>query len=179
MEIKFRANDHLTIDYLRHLFNAPASGPIRLSLANDFGRMAVGLYKVSDTPIGKPDDELTVTLVLPRHQTTYAAMTRYVFFTEADTKRLNMILDALFNIDLDTYYLQGIQAGMPKRDIIEAFVVSRISCRPTMPRRWVNEPTGHHSPPSVAKPTLSIERRVIISARYSHPNLRKSNRIHI
>lgn len=100
MEIKFRANDHLTIDYLRHLFNAPASGPIRLSLANDFGRMAVGLYKVSDTPIGKPDDELTVTLVLPRHQTTYAAMTRYVFFTEADTKRLNMILDALFNIDL-------------------------------------------------------------------------------
>ncbi|MFR5936281.1 MAG: hypothetical protein ACLUGU_12170 [Alistipes shahii] len=52
-------------------------------------------------------------------------MTRYVFFTEADTKRLNMILDALFNIDLDTYYLQGIQAGMPKRDIIEAFVVSR------------------------------------------------------
>ena len=36
-----------------------------------------------------------------------------------------MILDALFNIDLDTYYLQGIQAGMPKRDIIEAFVISR------------------------------------------------------
>lgn len=125
MEIRFRANDQLTIDYLRHLFNAPASGPIRLSLANDFGRMAVGLYKVSDTPIGRPDDDLTVTLVLPRHQTTYAAMTRYVFFTEADTKRLNMILDALFNIDLDTYYLQGIQAGMPKRDIIEAFVVSR------------------------------------------------------
>ncbi len=36
-----------------------------------------------------------------------------------------MILDALFNIDLDTYFIQGIQAGMPKRDIIEAFVVSR------------------------------------------------------
>lgn len=79
MEIRFRANDQLTIDYLRHLFNAPAPGPIRLSLANDFGRMAVGLYKVSDTPIGRPDDELTVTLILPRHQTTYAALTRYVF----------------------------------------------------------------------------------------------------
>lgn len=125
MEIKFRANNQLSLDYLRHLFNAPVSESIRLSLANDFGRMAVGLYKASDTPVDYPEDNLTVTLVLPRHQTTYPAMTRYVYFTEADTRRLNMILDALFNIDLDTYYLQGIQAGMPKRDVIEGFVVSR------------------------------------------------------
>jgi hypothetical protein len=68
---------------------------------------------------------MTATLVLPRHQTTYAAMTRYIYFTNVDTKRLNMILDALFNIDLDTFYLQGIQAGIPKRDIIEAFIISR------------------------------------------------------
>lgn len=125
MQIKFRADDQLSLDYLRYLFNAKSNHPIRISLSNDFGRMAVGLYKISDKPDTRPDDQLTVTLVLPRHQTTNAAMTRYIFFTDVDTKRLNMILDALFNIDLDTFYLQGIQAGMPKRDIIEAFVVSR------------------------------------------------------
>ncbi len=125
MEIKFRANDQLALDYLRHLFNSPAPGPIRLSLASDFGRMAVGLFKTSDTPIEHTDDVFTVTLVLPRHQATAAAMTRYAYFSEADTKRLNAIIDALFNIDLDTYYLQGIQAGMPKRDVIEGFVLSR------------------------------------------------------
>ncbi|WP_299222217.1 hypothetical protein [uncultured Alistipes sp.] len=125
MEIKFRVSDQLALDYLRYLFNAPAPEPIRLSLASDFGRMAIGLYKTSDTPIDQSEDDRTVTLVLPRHQTTAAAMTRYIYFTEADTKRLNMILDALFNIDLDTYYLQGIQAGMPKRDVIEGFVLSR------------------------------------------------------
>ncbi len=125
MEIKFRANSSLMLDYLRHLFNAEPDGPIRISLANDFGRMAVGLYKSSTAPIERTDDELTVTLVLPRTQTTKSAQFRYVFFTDTDNKRLNLILDALFNIDLDTYYLQGIQAGMPKRDIIEAFIVSR------------------------------------------------------
>lgn len=125
MEIKFRAHDQLSIDYLRYLFDAEPDGPIRISLTNDFGRMVVGLYKVSDIPEDHEDDPLTVTLLLPRHQTTSAAMTRYIHFTKADTKRLNMILDALFNIDLDTYYLQGIQAGMPKRDIIEGFVISR------------------------------------------------------
>ncbi|MEG2063512.1 MAG: hypothetical protein RRY23_00075 [Alistipes sp.] len=125
MQIKFRPTNQLSHDYLRYLFNANQGEPIRITLANDFGRMAVGLYKVSDKPDDHQEDDLTVTLVLPRHQTTFAAMARYVFFTNVDTKRLNMILDALFNIDLDTYYLQGIQAGMPKCDIIEAFVVSR------------------------------------------------------
>ena len=125
MKIKFRPDDQVSFDYLHYLFNASPGKPIRVTLTNDFGRMAVGLYKVSDRPGDLPDDSLTVTLILPRHQTTYAAQTRHIFFTRVDTKRLNMILDALFNIDLDTYYLQGIQAGMPKRDIIEAFVVSR------------------------------------------------------
>ena len=125
MEIKFRANNRLALDYLRHLFKAEQTGPIRISLANDFGRMVVGLYKMSDEPADPPADDLTVTLILPRHQTTHATQFRYAFLTAADTKRLNLILDALFNIDLDTYFVQGIQAGMPKRDIIEAFVISR------------------------------------------------------
>jgi len=125
MEITFRANSRLALDYLRHLFKAEPTGPIRISLANDFGRMVVGLYKSSNTPIERAADELTVTLVLPRHRTTNAAQFHYAFLTDVDIKRLNMILDALFNIDLDTYFIQGIQAGMPKRDIIEAFVVSR------------------------------------------------------
>lgn len=125
MQIKFRTKDQLALDYLRYLFNAKPEQPIRLTLANDFGRMAVGLYKFSDKPDARSDDSMTATLVLPRHQTTYAAMTRHIYFTDVDTKRLSMILDALFNIDLDTFYLQGIQAGIPKRDIIEAFIISR------------------------------------------------------
>lgn len=125
MQIKFRTKDQLALDYLRYLFNTPPEQPIRLTLANDFGRMAVGLYKFSEKPDDRPDDTMTATLVLPRHQITYAARTRYIYFTDVDIKRLNMILDALFNIDLDTFYLQGIQAGIPKRDIIEAFIISR------------------------------------------------------
>ena len=125
MEITFRANSRLALDYLRHLFKAEPTGPIRISLANDFGRMVVGLYKSSNIPIERAADELTVTLVLPRHRTTNAAQFHYAFLTDVDIKRLNMILDALFNIDLDAYFVQGIQAGMQKRDIIEAFIISR------------------------------------------------------
>ena len=65
MEIKFRANNTLLLDYLRHIFGAEQTGLIRLSLTNDFGRMVVGLYKTCDKPVETVDDELTVTLVMP------------------------------------------------------------------------------------------------------------------
>ena len=68
MQIKFRPDDQLSYDYLRYLFDARPGEPIRITLANDFGRMAVGLYKVSDKPDDHPDDLLTATLVLPRHR---------------------------------------------------------------------------------------------------------------
>ena len=56
MEITFRANSRLALDYLRHLFKAEPTGPIRISLANDFGRMVVGLYKSSNPPIERAAD---------------------------------------------------------------------------------------------------------------------------
>lgn len=125
MQIQFTPSSELTLDYLCYLFKADPGQPIRLTLSNDFGRMAAGIYKTSEQPVMLPQNRLTVTLILPRHQATRPARARYAYFSQSDTRRLNLILDALLNIDLDTYYLQGIQAGMPKQDIIESFVVSR------------------------------------------------------
>lgn len=125
MELKFKARDPLTVDYLRYLFKSPADGAIRISLSNDFGRMVVGMFKTSDRPVESPEGPNVVTLRLPSHWTTQAARTKYAYLTETDMQRLNMILLALFNIEIDTYYIKGIQAGMAKCDIINAFIVSR------------------------------------------------------
>ncbi len=125
MTVKFRASNPMLLDYLRYISKTTDDGPIRLSSTNDFGKMSIGLYKLSSEPINIQEDELTVELVLPRHQTTAQCQYRYVYFTESDMKRLNYILNAIFNLDLDTYYLQGIQAGMPKIDIIDGFIISR------------------------------------------------------
>lgn len=125
MQIKFQPSSELALDYLRNLFKADPGQPIRLTLGNDFGRMALGIYKTSEQPVVLPDHPLTVTMTLPQSLAAHPARARYIYFTKADMRRLNLILDALLNIDLDTYYIQGIQAGMQKRDIIESFVISR------------------------------------------------------
>lgn len=125
MHIKFNVKTPLLRDYLRHLFKIDNNNRVKITLSHDFGRMAVGLYKQSDDPPEIEDSDNAVTIILPRHRTTNVALTRYIYYTEADTQRLNYILEALFNVDLDTYYLQGIKTGLAKCDIIDAFMKTR------------------------------------------------------
>ncbi len=125
MNIKLKVKTPLLRDYLRHLFKIDNRDCVKLTLSHDFGRMAVGLYKLSEVPVDTQDDDRTITLTLPSHKTTNAALTKYVFYTDADTQRLNYILNALFNIDLDIFYLEGLKTGLSKCDIIDAFMEDR------------------------------------------------------
>lgn len=125
MHIKFNVKTALLRDYLCHIFKIDVQGRVKLTLSHDFGRMAVGLYKQSDDPPEIEEDDKTVTLILPSHRTTNAALTKHVFYTDLDTQRLNYILNALLNIDLNNFYLQGLKTGLAKCDIIDAFMVAR------------------------------------------------------
>jgi hypothetical protein len=124
MKIKFRADSQNNLDYLRYLFKAKPGEVVKVTLSDDFGRMAVALYTPSEKRDHQPLDELTVWLRLPRHNT-IAGTTGPVEYTDAMQKRLNLILAARFNIELNAYYTKGIAMGIPKQEIIKSFILSR------------------------------------------------------
>jgi hypothetical protein len=124
MRIKFRADNQNNLDYLRYLFKARPGKDVRVRLSDDFGRMAVAFYESCEKRDNRPVDELTVWLRLPRHNV-IGGTTGPVQYTEAMQKRLNLMLTARFNMELNAYYIRGIAMGIPKQEIIKSFIISR------------------------------------------------------
>jgi hypothetical protein len=124
MRIKFRAQNQYNLDYLRYIFDARPGEDVNITLTEDFGRMAMAMFQPCEKRDAKPDDELTVYLRLPRHKT-IAGTTHRIYYPAAMQRRLNLLLSAQFNNELNTYYAQGIALGIPKKEIIEAFMDSR------------------------------------------------------
>ena len=83
----------------------------------------------ANKPVGKrhkprrPPVELS--LALPDNDATWPLRDKWLYYPVADTKALNMALKATFDIDFGLYYARGIAQGWRKKDVVEAFVVSR------------------------------------------------------
>lgn len=125
MTVKFNAKNKVLFNYLIYLFPPNPSGTLRVTIKNDFGRLVVALVSRSPDEVPLEKNEFTVNLRLPKNTLTKNAELCYLYFTDQNQARLNLLLDALFNLDLNTYYQKGCKRNIPKRDIIEAFVVSR------------------------------------------------------
>lgn len=91
--------------------------------------MEPGLDETANTPARKrhkprrPPVELS--LALPDNDATWPLRDKWLYYPMADTKALNMALKATFDIDFGLYYARGIAQGWRKKDVVEAFVVSR------------------------------------------------------
>ena len=117
-------NDMLT-DYLRYLFPTDQNHPLKVSAAHEFGELLIAHARTSDRPVKRPEGDNVIEIELPLNDATQSLMNHFLFYSVGDMKRLNMGLRSLFNIDLYTYYLKGLDLGWLKKDIIEAFITSR------------------------------------------------------
>lgn len=114
----------LHLDYLNYIFERDAAGNYVVDRRHDFGKLVVSLVKYSKFPV--PDKRAnTVKFMLPASRPLENASKSYVYITKEDQAKLNDFLDALFNIDFDRYYLDGMQLKFQQKDIIQAFIVSR------------------------------------------------------
>lgn len=125
MTVKFNAKNKVLFNYLAYLFQRAPDGSFRVTMKNDFGRLVIALVRRSPAEILLEENELTATLHLPRNTLTQSAEFSYLYFTAQDAARLNVLLDTIFNLDLNAYYQKGCKKRIQKREIIEAFVVSR------------------------------------------------------
>ena len=113
-------------DFLRYLFPPDEkSGVCMVSVTHPTGALMVACARASDTPVQSAGDHL-VQVDLPKYGNgTFPLLNHYVYFTKADTTRINLALRAEFELDFAGYYRRGEELGMRKMDIIEAYIFSR------------------------------------------------------
>lgn len=125
MIVKINIKNKVLHNYLSHLFHRDPDGSLRVTMRNEFGRLVVALVRRSPTEISLKEGEFTASLHLPKNTLTKNADSSHLYFTAQDAARLNVLLDTIFELDLNAYYQKGCKKKIPKREIIEAFVVNR------------------------------------------------------
>lgn len=125
MIVKLNIKNKILFNYLDYLFIRNPDGTHHVTMKNDFGRLLVALVRRSPTEVPVRNDGFTARLKLPKNICSQNAEFYHLYFTEQDAARLNVLLDTIFNLDLNAYYLKGSKRNIQKREIIEAFIVSR------------------------------------------------------
>lgn len=125
MRLFLQLDSEMLTDYIRYIFNGDGTSPLKISSSHEFGELLIAHARTSDRPVPRPDGNHVIEIELPMSNATQSLANRFLYYSKADMKRLNMGLNAIFNIDLRTYYLKGLDLEWPKKDIITAFITSR------------------------------------------------------
>ncbi len=130
-DVKLKVDNPMLADYLAWIFPPDKEGaPLRVTAGNSIGRLLVAHCQVTDNgrerePVSRGSRSVTVNLSLPNDSATKPLLGKWLWYSPASTAALNMALKAVFDIDFHAYYLKGLEIGHQKKDVVEAFIVSR------------------------------------------------------
>lgn len=125
MRLFLQLDSEMLTDYIRYIFNGDGTSPLKISSSHEFGELLIAHARTSDRPVSRPDGNHVIEIELPMNNATQSLANRFLYYSKADTKRLNMALHAIFNIDFQQYYLKGLELEFSKKDIVTAFITSR------------------------------------------------------
>lgn len=126
MTIFFKAENMMLTDYLRYLFPPDDNGNVCVvKSAHDFGALLISHVRESERPVMIPEGDFVLELKLPLCDATQSIANKFIYYSVGDMRRLNSGLAAIFDIDLKAFYLKAEGMGFSKKEIIEAFVISR------------------------------------------------------
>ncbi|MGM9737120.1 MAG: hypothetical protein ACI3ZT_01745 [Candidatus Cryptobacteroides sp.] len=113
-------------DFLKWMYPKGDDGLLKVS-SDMFGRLVIAHCRTSDRPVPSPeeDDDLVLDLSLPKTRASQHLDNKFLYFTPGDTASLGAALTACFDIDFSLYYRKGTELGLRKKDIIDAYILSR------------------------------------------------------
>lgn len=129
MTVYLPVNEALLTDYLKYLFpTEKGSSCLKVSGACSFGKLLIANITTSDHPVSVPEGDNVIKLHIPKQDCTQDLADKFLYFTKGSVCRLNAALKAVFDMDFHDYYQRGIDKGYQKKDIIDAFIISRKLC---------------------------------------------------
>lgn len=157
MLIKLRFDSRLKLDYLGFLFpRIPGEDVYKVSTREPMGELLCARVRESWHPVAEPSGEMVATLDLPLNPATRNAAGKFIYYSQADTAALMMALSASFDLDFAGYYRKGESLGYGRKEIVEAFIISRnlveIDCSDTLYKRVYR--TGQRKMKSLTKKLL-------------------------
>lgn len=125
-ECVFCAKSALLADFLRYIFPPESKdGPLKVTSTCATGALLVALAEPSAFPV-QPAGANQVRLDLPwSRNATSALECKWVAYGKSATARVNLALQAEFDLDFAGYYRKGEELGVRKMDIIDAYIFSR------------------------------------------------------
>lgn len=140
MLIKLKFDTELRLDYFGFLFpRIPGDGAYKVSTREPIGELLCARVRESWRPVDEPEGELVATLDLPLNPATRNVANKFIYYSQADTAALMMALSATFDLDFAGYYRKGENLGYGRKEIVEAFIISRnlveIDCTDTLYKR--------------------------------------------
>jgi len=125
MEIKLNIKSAYLRKYLEFLFKQK-EGKFVVRTTVNFGGLLFACVKFSDTPVQVEQSEQTVTFILPKTKNVhYYAEKSNIYYDTPDIDFLNRMLDEIFKIDFDKFYLNGIKNGLKQSKTINSYILSR------------------------------------------------------
>lgn len=140
MFIKLQFDSRLKLDYLGFLFpRIPGDSAYKVSTREPLGELLCARVRESWHPVAEPSGELVATLDLPLNPATRNVANKFIYYSQADTAALMMAFSATFDLDFAGYYRKGESLGYGRKEIVEAFIISRnlveMDCTETLYKR--------------------------------------------
>lgn len=111
--------------FLRYLFEELPDGSLKVTRDTEAGKLLTCFVRYSERPVMEEPTEGTVMLRLPRCKGLDTAPNHFLHYTAEDMHRINDLLEVIYHLDMDRYYLKGIRKGYQQKDVIESYIVSR------------------------------------------------------
>ena len=159
MTVILKIDEVLLTDYIRFLFSGEKdSNNLKVSGSHPFGKLVIANVSVSPRPVSPPEGTNIVTLHLPKQDATQDLANKFLYYTAGATARLNAALKATFDMDFHDYYQRGTDLGYQKKDIIDAFIISRKLCS-VDPADALHKRTYRHELKKMEKYTAYLQRK--------------------
>lgn len=125
MKIAFEVKKEVIRLFLSYLFEPLDDGSLKVTRHTDAGKLITCFVRYADRPIQEEPTEGSITFFLPRSKGLDTAPNHFLYFTKEDQHRINDLLEVIYHLDLDRYYIKGMRQGFQQKEVIESYIVSR------------------------------------------------------
>jgi len=119
MEVRLEIENKFNEGFLRRVFGANKTEPIKVTRDTGVGKMLFAMVKYSDTPVKQT---IGLQLIMP-NPPEFTGKNKFLYYTIEDQLKINDYISASFKIWMDRILLEGIyKLNLQRNDIVDIII---------------------------------------------------------